>query len=213
MALLSPHHPGFFEVLTQPRAYTTLLYLLLSLVTGILAFTYTVTGLSLSLGLAILIIGLPLALAFLLGSRLLALGELHLLNLLVDEAPLPLPALLPPGVGFLDRLKALLGDRHTYTGLLYFLLQLPLGILHFTVLLTALVVGLVFVAGSAAALLHALGLVAFEVEGLAWSSAHPALAVAVVGGLGLLLVPLTFHLALLMGRFQVWLARHLLVQA
>lgn len=212
MALLAPHHPGFFEVLARPRSYTTLLYLLGSLVTGILAFTFTVTGLSLSLGLAILIIGLPIALAFLMGSRLLALGELHVLALLVDEDPLPLPALLPPGVGFLGRLKTLLGDRRTWTGLLYFLLQLPLGILHFTVLFTLLVLGLVFVVVPAAVLLQAMGLVALDLQGLAWSTAHPGLSVAVLGLLGILLVPLTFHLALLMGRFQVWLARHLLIQ-
>ena len=30
MPLLSPPHPGFFEVLATRRAYTTLLYLLLS---------------------------------------------------------------------------------------------------------------------------------------------------------------------------------------
>ena len=30
---------------------------------------------------------------------------------------------------------------------------------------------------------------------------------------GLALLPLTFHLALLLGRFQVWLAKHLLVNA
>jgi hypothetical protein len=42
---------------------------------------------------------------------------------------------------------------------------------------------------------------------------HPNQAVILCGLVGLLLVPLTLHLALLLGRFQVWLARHLLVRA
>ena len=63
MPLQSPSHPGFFQVLACRRAWSTLLYLFLSLATGILAFTYAVTGISLSLGLAILIIGIPVAVA------------------------------------------------------------------------------------------------------------------------------------------------------
>ena len=70
MSLLPATHPGFFEALAQRRTYTTLLYLLLSMATGILAFTYTVTGLSLSLGLAILIVGIPVAITFLMGCLL-----------------------------------------------------------------------------------------------------------------------------------------------
>jgi len=57
MSLPSPLHPGFFEVLATRRAYTTLLYLLLSLATGIFAFTYAVTGLSLGLGLLAMPLG------------------------------------------------------------------------------------------------------------------------------------------------------------
>ena len=45
--------PGFFEVLKTPKAYTSLLYLVMSLATGIFFFTWAVTGLSLSLGLFI----------------------------------------------------------------------------------------------------------------------------------------------------------------
>jgi uncharacterized membrane protein len=54
----------FFGVFADPRAYLCLLYLLLTLVTGIVYFTFAVTGLSLSIGLAILIIGVPFFLVF-----------------------------------------------------------------------------------------------------------------------------------------------------
>src|SRR5664279_1487392 len=97
MSLLSPRHPGFFEVMASRRAYLTLLYLMLSLATGIFAFTFTVTGLSLGLGLAILIIGIPVLVTFLIGTRLLSVAELHLLKVLVGDGGVEPPALLPLG--------------------------------------------------------------------------------------------------------------------
>src|SRR5215831_17065164 len=54
----------FFAVYQDPRAYTSLFYMLLTLATGIVYFTVVVTGLSLSAGLAVLVIGIPFFLAF-----------------------------------------------------------------------------------------------------------------------------------------------------
>src|SRR5580698_2854272 len=53
---------GFFNVISDPRTYGALLYMLLSLVTGVFYFVWTVVGISLTLGFAILIIGIPFAL-------------------------------------------------------------------------------------------------------------------------------------------------------
>ena len=215
MSLLAPTHPGFFEVLATRRAYTTLAYLLLSLGTGILAFTYAVTGLSLSLGLAILIIGIPVALTFLAGTRLLAVGEAHLLRILVadedEQQESEAPALLPVGEGFLARWITLLKDRRTWTSLLYFVLLLPLGIAYFTTLITLLSLGLGLVAVPLASLFHATG--SLDLGGLVWTSAHPNLTALLCGLTGLTLLPLSLHLALLLGRFQVWLAKQLLVRS
>jgi hypothetical protein len=213
MSLLAPPHPGFFEVLATRRAYTTLLYLLLSMATGILTFTFVVTGLSLSLGLAILIIGIPVMLAFLMGTRLLSVAEVHLLRLMVGGEGSAGPDLLPGGQGWGFRLKALLGDRRTWTSLLYFLLLMPLGIAYFTTLISLLATGLALLAVPFARLLHATGSLSFDLGGTAWIVDHPNLAGVLCGLAGLALVPLTFHLALLLGRFQLWLAKHLLVRA
>jgi hypothetical protein len=212
MALQSPPQPGFFEVMATPRAYTTLLYLLLSMATGIFAFTFTVTGLSLSLGLAILIIGIPVAVTFLAGARLLAVAEMHLLKGLVGGQGSEAPALLPLGEGWLARLKVLLMESRTWTSLLYFLLHLPLGIAYFSLLISLLAVGLGLLAVPVVRLLHLSGSFNVDLGGLAWSIAHPNLAAVLCGLAGLTLVPLTFHLAMLLGRFQVWLAQHLLVR-
>lgn len=213
MPLSAPPHPGFFEVLATRRAYTTVLYLLLSMVMGILAFTYAVTGLSLSLGLAILIIGLPVAVAFLAGTRLLSVAELRLLGALVGTGEGAAPSVLPAGAGWWERVKALAGDLRTWTSLVYFLLLLPLGIAYFTLLVTFLATGLALLAVPVLHLLHVGASFTGDLNGVTWVTAHPGLAAALCGLAGLLLLPLTLHLALLLGRFQIWLARHLLVRA
>lgn len=204
-------HPGFFEVLTTRRAYTSLLYLMLCLVTGTLAFAYAVTGLSLSLGLAILIVGLPVAAGFLLGARVLAVTELRLLGLLVDGTRAP--GMLPPGEGFWIRLKSLAADGRTWTSLLYFLLLLPLGVAYFTLLLTLLSLGLGLLLVPVVRVLHLSGSFTTDLGGFVWTMSHPNLTAVLCGLAGVALVPLSLHLALLLGRFQSWLARHLLVRA
>jgi hypothetical protein len=212
MPSLSEQYPGFFEVLATRRAYTSLLYLLLSLATGIFAFTFVVTGISLSLGLAILIIGIPVAVAFLAATRLLSVAEIHLLKALVGDEAVEAPTLMLSGEGWVGRLKALVSDRRTWTSLLYFLLHLPLGIAYFTLLVTLLSLGLGLLAVPLAYLFHLNGSFTMDLCGGAWVIAHPGLALFLCGLAGLVLLPLTLHLALLLGRFQVWLARHLLVR-
>src|ERR1700733_15238442 len=44
---------AFFSVFLDPRAYTSLFFMLLSLATGVIYFTFAVTGLCLSAGLAV----------------------------------------------------------------------------------------------------------------------------------------------------------------
>ena len=65
----------FLSVYDDPKAWGALLYMLISLVTGIVYFTWIVTGLSLSLSLAIFIFGLLFAVFFTVSLRGLALLE------------------------------------------------------------------------------------------------------------------------------------------
>jgi Putative sensor len=209
---LSPPHPGFFQIMANRQAYTTLLYLLLTLATGIFTFTFAVTGISLSLGLAILIIGIPVLLLFLLGCRLLSVAEVRLLGALVSGESSKSPALLPNGESWVARLKTLVRDRRTWTSLVYFLALMPLGIAYFTTLVSLLAACLGLLAVPVAHLLHLSGSLDLGLVGAGWVVLHPHFTAILCGLAGLALVPLTFHLALLLGRFQVWLARHLLVQ-
>src|SRR5262249_24364488 len=81
----SPALARFFGVYFDPRAYTSLFYMLLTLATGVLYFTFVVTGLSLSAGFAILVIGVPFFLAFIGIARVIALGEGRLLEAITGE--------------------------------------------------------------------------------------------------------------------------------
>jgi uncharacterized membrane protein len=134
----------FFAVYSDPRAYASLFFLFLSLVTGCLYFTFAVTGLSLSIGLAILIIGLPVFLGFIGLTRVISLAEGRLLEAVSGERMPRRP--VHPGApnGLLERIVTMLKDARTWTTIVYFLLMLPLGVLYFVVAVTMLSVGVSF---------------------------------------------------------------------
>jgi uncharacterized membrane protein len=139
-----------FGVLLDPRAYGALLFMLLSLVTGILFFVWTVTGVALSIGLSVLVIGLPFFLVFLASVRLLALLEGRLVESLLGVRMPRRPQLpLPPG-SFWGRIGARLSDRRTWTTLLYMILKLPMGIFTFTLFISLLSICLALLAAPVA---------------------------------------------------------------
>ena len=200
--------PTFFGVLKSPRAYSSLLYLLLSIGTGIFCFTWAVTGISLSAGLFILILGIPVLIAFLGSVRLIALAEGRFVEVMLGVRMPRRPLPTPQEVGWKARLKALFTDGRTWTSLGYLLLMLPLGIFYFTAMVTMLSVSLSFLATPI------LQFVFHQVtyDGWAWGGAHPNTVAVAFGFFGLLGVPLTLHVALALGRFQGALARRLLVR-
>jgi uncharacterized membrane protein len=132
----------FFGVFMDPRAYTSLFYMLLTLATGIVYFTFVVTGLSLSAGFAILIIGLPFFLAFIGMARVIALGEGRLLEAITGERMPRRPVHPGPPAGWWTRIAEMLKDVRTWTTLLYLMLMLPLGIVYFVIAIVGLAVGL-----------------------------------------------------------------------
>lgn len=156
----------FFSVYSDPRAYVSLFFMFLSLVTGIVYFTFAVTGLSLSLGLAILIIGLPVFIAFIGITRAISLGEGRLLEAVSGERMPRRP--VHPGApdGLVARILEMLKDIRTWTTIVYLLMMLPLGIFYFTAVVTGLAVGVSFVLVPVAGIAQRLGLwVPWENEG------------------------------------------------
>ena len=110
-----------------------LLYLVLGLPLGVAFFTFAVTGLSLAAGLAIMLIGVPVLVLTLLASRWIARLERARARLVVAE---PIPADRPLAGGAVERSKALLRDRSTWTGAARSLLLLPVGTAGFTAAVT-----------------------------------------------------------------------------
>jgi hypothetical protein len=131
-----PFYLKFFGVFAEPRAWSALFYLLFALATGIVYFTWVVTGLSLSAGLIVLIIGLPFFFLFLLSVRGVALVEGRLVEALLGVRMPRRSLFTRQDLGFWRKLKGLLTQRHTWTAMVYMILQMPLGIIYFTAIIT-----------------------------------------------------------------------------
>jgi hypothetical protein len=141
----------FFGVAVDPKTYGALVYMVLALATGIFYFTWAVTGLSLSISLMILIIGIPLGLLFLGSVRLISYMEGFLVSGLLgahlradDEDTEVSDEEVEAEKGFVALIKRTVKDARTWTSMVYMVLQLGLGILYFTFVVTALSVSLAF---------------------------------------------------------------------
>lgn len=209
----SSTHRGFFNVISDPRTYGALLYMLLSLVTGIFYFTWTVAGLSISLGTSILIFGVFFALLFIASIRVLSHVEGRIVeSLLGVRMPRRLPAPTAPDEKIWARIKDALGDVRTWTSMLYLLLMLPLGVIYFTLGIIGLALSLGVVGGSIWSLLtnqsH------FQFAGVPWAehffNTAPGLFVLVA--VGILLFFCVLHMARLIGWTHGKIAEGLLVR-
>lgn len=205
--------PGFFGVLVDPAAYGALIYMLLSLATGIFYFTWVVTGLSLSLGLAILIIGVPFFLLFVGSVRVISWVEGRIVETLLGvRMPRRMP--LKDNEGTLwARISHALTDARTWGSMLYMLLMLPLGVIYFTLSVALGVTSGALIAGGIHQL--ATGEDHIRVDARpdidALLNTPPGLvAVVIVGLIGILL---TLHVARALGIVQGKIAESLLVRA
>ena len=137
----------FFAIYNDPKAWGALMYMLISLVTGIFYFTWVVTGLSLSLSLAIFIFGLLFAVFFMVSLRGLALLEGRMVEGLLGVRMPRRSVFFQKDTTWFERLKTNLLDKHTWLSLLYFFLQMPVGVIYFSLIVTlfSLSVGLMAV--------------------------------------------------------------------
>ena len=145
----APTYPSMwqqiFGVFYDPRVWKSLLYMIISLATGIFYFTVVVTMLSTSFGTSILIVGLPLLLLTLGFVRGMALFEGRLVEFLLGtrmprrpRADFPRP--------FFQRLWFWLRDGRTWASMVYLVLMLPIGIVYFTFAVTGLALGIGLIA-------------------------------------------------------------------
>jgi len=198
----------FFGIFANSRAWGSILYLLFSLVTGIIYFTWAVTGISLSAGLMVLIIGLPFAGLFILSVRGIGLVEGLIVEALLGIRMPRRPLFYRKNMGWWQRFKQLVADKHTWLSLVYMILQLPLGIICFTVLVTLTAVSLCFIALPILQL--GFDVPVSYINGVAYYLVGWMLPLTVMTGI--LLATLTMHLAWYLGRKHGALAKALLVK-
>ena len=201
----------FFAVAIDPRAWAAMFYMLLSLATGIVYFITVVTGFSVSAGLAVLIIGIPVVVLFIGLVRLLSLVEGRIVETMLGERMPRRPLYVGRGQPLLARIGAMFTDPRTWSTMLYMLLMLPLGILYFSVSVTAMSVSLGLIFGGLSLGLTSLGVELFDTHwylgpGHVWE-APLALGVGVLGLFA------TLHLARGVGYLHGQLAKHLLVKS
>ncbi len=199
----------YFGVYADPRAYTSLFYMLLALATGIFYFSWAVTGFSLSLGLMITIFGLPLAIIFIGSTRLLSLVEGRIVETLLGVR-MPRRPIYPanPESGVIERIKAMLTDVRTWSTMLYMLLMLPLGIAYFVFSFTTLTVAATLVLTPLAVLFG------WDADVIYWNGP------VVLGGwdivfyplIGILLLTVSMHIYRGIGKLQGHIAHGLLVK-
>ena len=126
----------------DPRTYGRIVYMLLALPLGVAEFSFLVTAISFGFGTAITLIGIPVLIGTVWAWRWLAELERRLIGRLVGvEIPSPYRP-DPEGGRWWRRIAARLSDPATWKDLAFLLLQLPLGILSFTITVTVLGVGL-----------------------------------------------------------------------
>lgn len=203
---------GFFGVVSDPKTYGALLYMLLSLITGIFYFVWTVTGIALTAGTSVLIIGIPLALVFLMSFRLISHVEGRIVEgLLGVRMPRRLPA-VTSDERIWPQIKEALSDVRTWTSIAYLLLMLPLGIIYFTLAIVGLAVSLGFTGGALYSLItnesH------MQVSNVPWLDhlLHTAPGLFLVAAVGIVMFFIVLHLARLIGWTHGKIAEGLLVR-
>ena len=196
----------FFGVIGDARSYAALFYMLLALATGIFYFTWVVTGLSLSAGLAVLIIGIPFIVLFLASTRLLALVEGRLVEVMLGVRMPRRPASAVRELPLFKRIGAMFTDPRTWGTLFYMLLMLPLGIIYFTVVVTGITLSLALIAMPVAQLF---GFAPTMVNDVAYFWPLWTLPFSMLGGVLLFFVML--HIARGVGWMHGHVAKHLLV--
>jgi hypothetical protein len=208
-----PHRSSwgrFFGVVSDPRAYAAVIYMLLAGLTGTLYFSWAVIGASMSLGLSLTIIGVVFFILFMATVRALSLVEGRLVEVMLGERMPRRPAYPAAANGILERIGQLLTDPRTWGTLVYLLLMLPLGLAYFIVAVTLLSLGVVLAGSPLVALLSggALTVGPFEASGLSVLPLY-----LLLSALGFLLLFCLLHLARGVAWMHGGIAKHLLVKS
>lgn len=203
---------GLFSVFLDPRAYTSLFFMILSLASGIVYFTFVVAGLSLSAALAVLVVGVPFFLLFIAIARVISLAEGRLIEATTGERMPRRPVHPGPALGFWSRVGHMLADRRTWSTLAYLVLMLPLGIVYFVIAVVRLALSVSFILAPLFMIGDHLGWWGFTHQpqlSPAWLDSVWGLPLLLAAGV--LLLTLLMHTARGIGRLHAGVAKALLV--
>ncbi len=209
-------YPGFFGVYADPRAWGGLVFMLISIITGSLYFSWAVTGLATSIGVMILIIGIPITIIFLLSFRGVAFLEGRLVEALLGERMPRRASFTDSSLPWKERLKILLTGKTTWLAIIYMVLMLPIGIIYFTVIVTLIALALGLTVSPAAAVVAInMGLPIGTIQSgeIVWQLTNSQ-AIGITLGLaflGVVIGTASMHLARFVGRIHGKYAKALLV--
>ena len=198
----------FFSVLAEPKAWGAFFYMLLSFVTGILFGGWALFAGIISAGTLIFIIGIPIIGLFLLSIRGIALLEGRIVEALLGIRMPRRPVFFDKNLSWKDKFMALVKDSFTWKAFLYTALQFPLGLIYSIGIAFLFVLSLSFIGSPVLELIFQLPL---ELFGL--GTFTPVWFLPIVCIAGFFLLPLTFHLAKLVGRVHGKYAKSMLVRA
>jgi len=200
---------SMFSVYLDPHTYLGLIYFAILFFLGIFYFAYFITMIVLGISLVPILIGIPILAAFMLSVYPIA--WLHgriteaFLGFKMPKKPRKLRLTGSPW----DRIKAIFSDPRLYSSLLYLFLMFPLGMAYFVILVSLLSVSVIlFIAPIAAAF----GAVMGYPVGLPGKPWFIILQFTVGWVSSFLLLTWTLHLSNIMGAFQGWLSRWLLLK-
>jgi hypothetical protein len=197
----------FFAVLADSSAWSAFFYMLLAFVTGILFGGWAILGGIVSAGSLIFIIGLPLFGLFLLSIRGIALLEGRIVEALLGVRMPRRPLFVKKGLSWSDRYIALVKDKYSWRTLLYAVMLFPLCFIYTGLFSLLFVFSLSFIASPVLELIFRIPLDLFGDEVFT-----PVWFLPVVFMAGLMLLPLTLHLAKLVGKIHGRFAKAMLVR-
>lgn len=204
---------GFFNVVSDPRTYGALLYMLLAMPTGIFYFTWALVGTILSLVFSIFIIGIPFTLIFIASVRVLSHVEGRIVEALLGvRMPRRLPATPGADEGIWTKIKEAFSDVRTWSSLFYMLLRLPLGIAYFVIGVVGLSLSLGVTGGAIYSLITGESHIQISDAPYLQHMLHTAPGLIVLALCGVLLFFVVLHIARAIGWVHGKIAEGLLVR-
>jgi hypothetical protein len=197
---------AFLGVFTEARAWGALIFCLLSFLIGLIYSAWAIVGGLFSLLSLLFVIGLPVAGLFLFSLTGIALVEGRIVEALLAVRMPRRPLFVSRELTWLKKIKTLLFAARTWKAFLYFVLQFPLGFLYLVIIGGLFVFSLIFIASPILELVFRLPL-----DLMGDNVFTPIWLLPLVFLAGLLMLPLTLHLAKWIGKLHGRYAKAMLV--